>query len=151
MNVWMVILLAIVSVGLVFYVLTAVLGIKSDKLLGPPLMIAVVVMLLTGLSYYLLWEKSINVVITADGRVLHKRAIKFNDDVLHSDDVFVFTAVTRGIPLIDYSQQVKDFLAEDEVKLCRDYMSETIGSGRYKQEASPVAVCVNKKGVRWYF
>lgn len=151
MNVWMVVLLSVVSVALVLYFLTAVLGVKSDKLFGPPLIIAIIVVLLAGLSYYLLSEKSIFVVIKADERVLQKRAIKFNDDILHSDDVFVFSAITRGIPVIDYSQQVKDFLAEDELKLCRDYMSQAKGTGRYEKEAGSVSICINKKGVRWNF
>jgi len=147
----MVVLLSVVSVALVLYFLTAVLGVKSDKLFGPPLIIAIIVVLLAGLSYYLLSEKSIFVVIKADERVLQKRAIKFNDDILHSDDVFVFSAITRGIPVIDYSQQVKDFLAEDELKLCRDYMSQAKGTGRYEKEAGSVSICINKKGVRWNF
>lgn len=151
MNVWLVILLAVVSVAAVFYFLVAVLGVKSDKLLGPPLAIAIVVVLLAGLSYYLLGEKSIYVVIETDDRVLQKRAIAFNDDILNTDDVFVFSSVTRGIAVIDYKQQVKEFLAADEVKLCKNYGSESVGSGRYKKEAASVTICVTKKGARWSF
>jgi len=151
MNVWAVILLTIVLIGVVFYVLTAVLGVKSDKILGPPLAISIIVVLLAGLSYYLVWEKSIYIVVEANDRILEKRSIAYTDDVLSSDDVFVFSSVTRGISVIDYKQQVKDFLAADEVKLCREYSSETKGTGRYKKEASSLSICVNKKGVRWYF
>ena len=151
MNIWSVILLAVVSVSLVFYVLTAVLGVKSEKIFGPPLMIAIVTVLLAGFGYYLLGEKSIYVVITSDEQVLHKSSVKFNDEVWHKEGAFLFSAVTMGIPVINYSQQVKDLLAGDEVKLCRDYSSQTIGTGRYKKEAGIIAVCVNKKGLRWYF
>ena len=151
MNIWIVILLATVSVGLIFYFLTAVLGIQSDKILGPPLMIAIITVLLAGLSYYLVWEKSIYVVISSDESVLYKNAIEFNGDVWQEDEVFRFSSETRGVPVIDYREQIKDFLAADEVKLCRDYKSHAIGSGRYKKEAGSVTVCVNKKGVRWYF
>lgn len=151
MNVWVVILLAVVSVSLVFYFLTAVLGVKSEKIIGPPLIIAIIVVLLAGLSYYLVWEKSIYVVITSDEQVLQKREIKYKDDIWHKESVFVFSAKARGVPLIDYRQQVKDFLAEGEVKLCRVYSSQATGTGRYKKEAGVVSVCVNKKGLRWYF
>lgn len=147
----MVVLLSLVFLGLVFYFLTEVLSIKSDKLIGPPLLISIVVVLLAGLSYYLVWEKSIYVEIKADDLVIQKRTIEFNDDILSSDGVFVFTAVTIGIPFIDYSQQVKDFLSNNELKLCRNYMSQTIGTGRYKKEARPVTICINKKGARWNF
>ena len=151
MNVWIVILLVVVSVGLIFYFLTAVLGVKSEKLFGLPLIIAIAVVLLVGLSYYLLGEKSIYVVINYDEDTLQKRAVKFNDDIWHEKDVFVFSSVTRGIPIIDYRQQVKEFLTKDEDKLCRDYKSKIIGSGRYETKGGPVSICVNKKGARWYF
>ncbi len=151
MNVWLVILLAVVSVAAVFYFLVAVLGVKSDKLLGPPLAIAISVVLLAGLSYYLLGEKSIYVVIELDDRVLQKRAIAFGDDIVNTDDVFVFSSSTRGISVIDYKQQVKEFLAADEVELCQNYSSQSVGTGRYKKEAGSVTICVTKKGARWHF
>ena len=151
MNVWVVILLATVSVGIVFYFLTEVLGLKSEKIFGPPLIISIFVVLLAGLSYYLVWEKSIYVVIKSDEQILQKREIKYNDKIWDQEGVFVFSAVTRGIPVINYQLQVKDFLAEDVIKLCRDYSSQVTGTGRYEKEAGVVTVCVNKKGMRWYF
>lgn len=149
MNVWTVILLTIVSVGLILYFLTAVLGIKSNKLLGLPLILTVISILLGGLSYNFLWEKSIYVVIKSGDSVLYINTIKFNDDSWKKDEEFIFSAKTRGIPIIDYRQQIKDFLVSGDVKLCRDYTSHAIGFGRYKKEAGFVSVCVSKKGVRW--
>jgi len=151
MNVWLVILLAVVSVAVVFYFLVAVLGVKSDKLLGPPLAIAISVVLLAGLSYYLLGEKSIYVVIELDDRVLQKRAVAFREDILDADNVFLFSSITRGISVIDYKPQVKEFLMTDEVELCKNYSSQSLGTGRYKKEAGSVTICVTKKGARWYF
>lgn len=149
MNVWTVILLTIVSVGLVFYFLTAVLGVKSSKLFGLPLILVIITVLLGGLSYYFLWEKSIYVVIKSGKSVLYKNTIKFNGDGWKEDEEFSFSAKNRGVPVINYRQQIKDFLVSGEVKLCRDYKSHAIGSGRYKKEAGSVSVCVNKKGARW--
>jgi len=151
MNVWIVILLAVVSVSLILYFLVAVLGVKSEEIFGRPLMIAIIVTLLAGLSYYLMWEKSIHVVIKSDEDIFYKSEIGFNNDIWNKEGVFVFSSVTRGIPTIDYSQQVKDFLAKDQVKLCRDYKSETIGAGRYEKKGGSLTICVNKKGMRWYF
>ena len=151
MNVWTVILLSIVSIGLIIYFLVAVMNVKTETIFGPPLIIAIVVVVLAGLNYYLLWEKSVYIVIKTGESVLHKGEIEFNDDIWNKDEIFRFSAETRGIPVIDYRQQLKDFLAADEIKLCRDYSSETTGSGRYESKAHPVTVCVNKKGVRWYF
>jgi len=151
MNVWVVILLVTVSTGLVFYFLKAVLGVKSEKIFGPLLIISVIVVLLAGLGYYLLWEKSIYVVIKSDDHILQKREVKYRDDILQKESVFVFSAVTRGISVINYTQQVKDFLAKAEVALCRDYSSQSTGTGRYEKKAGIVTVCVSKKGLRWYF
>jgi len=151
MNVWLVILLTVVSIAVVLYFMVAVLGVKSDKLLGPPLAIAISVVLLAGLSYYFLGEKSIYIVIETDDRVLQKRAVAFSEEVINADDVFIFSSSTRGISVIDYKQQVKQFLAADETMLCKKYSSQTLGSGRYKKEAAAVTICVNRKGIRWYF
>jgi len=151
MNVWLVILLAVVLIGIVFYFLTVVIGVKSEKIFGPPLIVSIIIVLLVGLGYYLVWEKSIYVVIKSDGHVLQKREIKYKDDILQKENVFVFSAVTRGISVIEYAQQVKDFLVKDEVELCRDYSSQSTGTGRYEKEAGIVTVCVNKKGLRWHF
>lgn len=150
MNIWTVILLLAVSFAVVLYVLIEVIGVKTNKILGPPLAVAIIVVLLAGLSYYLLGEKSINVVITSDEDVLYKAAIKFDDDVWEKEGAFLFSSKTRGIPVIDYRQQVKDYLAGNEVKLCNDYSSQAIGTGRYSQAVGVVTVCVNKKGIRWY-
>jgi len=151
MNVWLVILLSIVLVAIVLYVLVAVVGVKSSNIIGPPLAIAILIVLFAGLSYYLLWEKSIHVVIEADDRVLQKRAINYNDDVMKSDDVFVFSSSTRGIHAINYKPQVEKFLAADDVESCQEYDSQTTGTGRYKKESGGVSICINKKGVRWFF
>lgn len=151
MNIWTVILLTLVSVGLVFYFLVAVVGVKTGKLFGPPLMISISVVLVAGLSYYLVSEKSIYVVIKSGESILRKSSIEFNDEMWQNDELFMFSSVTRGVPVIDYTQLVKDFLASDEARLCRDYQSDDRGSGRYKKEAGTVTVCVNKKGIRWYF
>ena len=151
MNIWLVILVTIVSVSLVLYLLVVVLGVKSDKLFGPPLMTAIIVVLLAGLSYYLLWDKSIYVVIKSGESVLHKSSIAFNDEVWQKDDVFMFRSKTRGIDGIDFRQQIREFLAGDELELCRDYTSKATGSGRYKSTEAIITICVNKKGLRWYF
>ncbi|MDH5426267.1 MAG: hypothetical protein OEY29_14860 [Gammaproteobacteria bacterium] len=151
MNVLLVILLSIVFVGLIFYVLKSMPGMDTKNLSGPPLIIAIILVLLTGLSFYLLSEKSIYVVIQTDERVLQKRAIGFTDDILDSKDEFVYSSVTSGIPHINYYQQVKDFLSGDATELCRSYMSQATGSGRYKREARAVSVCLNKEGIRWRF
>jgi len=150
MNVWIVILITVILVGLVLYFLTAVLGMKSENIFGPPLIISIVAVLLAGLSYYLVWEKSIYVVIESDDQVLQKREVKYKDDILQKESIFVFSSVTRGISVINYRQLVNDFIASDEVKLCRDFNSQTTGTGRYEKEATTVTVCVNKKGLRWY-
>lgn len=151
MNVWTVILLVIVIVSITLYFLVAIVGLKTRKIFGTPLAITIIAVLLVGLSYYLVWEKSVYVVITVDENVLQKRAIKFSDDVLNKNDIFIYSSVTRGIPVIDYKQQVKDFLTNDKVMLCRDYKSQATGEGRYRKEAGKVSICINKKGVRWYF
>lgn len=151
MNVWTVVLLTIVSVGLILYFLVVVVGVGSDKLFGLPLIVAVIIVIFVGFSYYLLCQKLIYVVIKSDENVLYKNTIKSSDKIWHKDEEFRFSSKTRGIPVIDYRQQVKDFLASEEDKLCRDYKSHTIGSGRYTKEGGLVTVCVDKKGLRWYF
>lgn len=151
MSIWTVIFLAIVSISLVLYFLIVVLGFKPDKVFGPSLSIAIIVMLLAGLGYYLVWEKSINVVIKSAESVLYKSSIEVNDTMWQQDELFVFSSETSGIFALDYRQQVKELLAADEEKICRDYPSQTIGSGRYQQGGEAISVCVNKKGVGWKF
>jgi len=151
MNVWMVILLTIVITAVVIYFLTAVLAVRMDKIFGTPLMLAIITILLAGVSYYFVWEKSIYVVIKADESAFYKSAIPVSDDMWKKEELFRYSSETRGVGLIDFSQQVKELLSADKVKLCRDYISNATGTGRYKSEAGVVVVCVNKKGLRWHF
>jgi len=150
MNIWAVILFIVVSVSLLLYLMVAVFGVRVEKVFGRPFKIAIIVILFAGFSYYLFWEKSIHVEIKSGETSFHKSVIAFNEGMWEKEELFRFSSVTRGIHLIDYRQQIKDFLSGDEDKLCRNYSSQAIGTGRYKSDISIIVVCVNKKGFRWY-
>lgn len=150
MNFWLLFLLILViSLALNYFIVK--LGYNTRKLVGTPFIWVVLAVLLGGLVYYLVWEKSVYVEIKVDDQVLYKSKVKYESKHWNDDRTFRYSSVTRGIDEIDYRALVNELLAEDTITLCQEYQSQAKGTGRYKHEAGAVTVCVNKKGVRWFF